>query len=113
VGEWSRNARRGRVHGGVRGRDVREVEEADRWGPRASKGAYANGRSAVIERTHRAEREIDRERERARARRNRRRQASPTGQREGEREGARTWAVADRWDPPVKRSGRACAAYLD
>jgi hypothetical protein len=30
--------------------------EADRWGPRASEGEYANGRLALIERAHRSER---------------------------------------------------------
>jgi hypothetical protein len=36
---------------------------------------------------------------------NRHRQTGPTGQREGKR--ARTRAIADRWDPPVRRRGRA------
>jgi hypothetical protein len=98
VGEWPRNTRCGCVHGGVRGWEVREGEEADRWGPRAREGAYANGRSVLTERAHWAERE------RARARNNRRRQAGPIEQREGE--GA-DGAVADRWDPPVRRSVRA------
>jgi hypothetical protein len=30
VGEWPGNARRGRVHGKVHGREVREGEETDR-----------------------------------------------------------------------------------
>jgi hypothetical protein len=56
MGEWPGNARHGRVHGGVRRQEVREGGEADRWGPRASEGEYANGRLALIERAHRSER---------------------------------------------------------
>jgi hypothetical protein len=63
VGEWPRNARCGRVHGEVRGREVREGEEADRWGPLASEGEHVNRRSALTERTHRAERGSERTRE--------------------------------------------------
>jgi hypothetical protein len=55
--------RRGRVHGGVRGREVREREEADRWGPRASEGEHANGRSTLTKQTHQAERGSEHERE--------------------------------------------------
>ena len=33
VGEWLGNTWCGRVHGGERGREVREGEVADRWGP--------------------------------------------------------------------------------
>jgi hypothetical protein len=67
MGEWQGNARRGRIHGGVRLRKIYEGEEVDRWGPRASKGAYMNGRSELTERNHRAERERERERESGRA----------------------------------------------
>jgi hypothetical protein len=56
VGEWSGNARRGHVQDEVHGREVREGEEADNWGPRASEGKHANGRSALIGRTHRTTR---------------------------------------------------------
>jgi hypothetical protein len=63
VGEWPGNARRGRVHGGEHGREVREGEVADRWGLLASEDAYANGRSALTERDHRAERGSERVRE--------------------------------------------------
>jgi hypothetical protein len=52
VGRWPGNARRGRVSVGVRGREVREGEVADRWGPRASERALANGRSVLTGRTH-------------------------------------------------------------
>ena len=69
MGEWPKNVRRGHVHGGVRGREVRQGAEADRWGPRASEGEYANGRSTLTERTHRAERGSEH------AQRNRHRQA--------------------------------------
>jgi hypothetical protein len=48
------NTRLGRVHGGVRGREVREREEVDRWGPWASERGLTNGRSALTGRTHRA-----------------------------------------------------------
>jgi hypothetical protein len=44
----------------------------------------------------------------ARTRGKRCREIGPTAQREGGKERARTRAVADRWDPPVRRSGRAC-----
>jgi hypothetical protein len=47
VGEWLGNARRGRVHAGERGREVREGEVADRWGPQASESELANERSAL------------------------------------------------------------------
>ena len=56
-GEWPGNARRGRVHNGVHGREVRDGEVADRWGPRGSESGLTNGRSALIGRTHRAARE--------------------------------------------------------
>jgi hypothetical protein len=64
VGEWPRNARRGRVHGGEHGWEVREGEVADRWGPRVSEGAYANGRSTLTKWTHWVERGNERVRER-------------------------------------------------
>jgi hypothetical protein len=48
----------------------------------------------------------ERERESRRARGKWRRQIGPTEQERGS-ESARTLAIADRWDPPVKRSGRA------
>jgi hypothetical protein len=44
----------------VRGLEVWEWEVADRWGPRESKGVYANGRSAMTEQAHRAERGSER-----------------------------------------------------
>jgi hypothetical protein len=40
----------------MRGREVREGEVADRWGPRASESELANGRSTLTERTHRTAR---------------------------------------------------------
>jgi hypothetical protein len=64
VGEWLGNVRRGRVHGGEHEREVREEEMADRWGPQASEGEHANGRSTLTERAHRAARENRRVRER-------------------------------------------------
>jgi hypothetical protein len=64
VGEWPRNACHGRIHDGERGRVVREGDLADRWGPQASECEHANGRSALIERAHRAERGSERVRER-------------------------------------------------
>jgi hypothetical protein len=48
MGKWPRNARCGCVHGGVRGREVREGEEVDRWGPRASKGADAGSGKKIL-----------------------------------------------------------------
>jgi hypothetical protein len=38
-----------------------------------------------------------------------RRQPGPTGKREGERESAGKGTAADRWNPPVRRCGRAGA----
>jgi hypothetical protein len=57
VGEWPGNARRGRVNGGVRGREVREGDEANRWGPWASESVLTNEQSALTGRTHRTTRE--------------------------------------------------------
>jgi hypothetical protein len=55
-GEWPRITRRGRVHGGVHGREVREGEVADRCGPRVNKSDLANGQSTLTGRAHRAAR---------------------------------------------------------
>jgi hypothetical protein len=41
VGEWPGNVRRGRVHGGVHRREVREGKVADMWGPRTSESELA------------------------------------------------------------------------
>jgi hypothetical protein len=57
VGEWPGNARHGRVHGGVREREVREGEVANRWGPRGSESGLTNGRLALTGQTHRVARE--------------------------------------------------------
>jgi hypothetical protein len=56
---WPGNARCGRVHGGEHGREVREGEVADRWGPRASEGA--DEWSALTGRTHRTHTHRERE----------------------------------------------------
>jgi hypothetical protein len=64
VGEWPRNACRGRVHGGEHGKEARGGEVADRRGPQASEGDHANGRSGLTERARRATRENGRVRER-------------------------------------------------
>jgi hypothetical protein len=56
VGEWPRNARHERINGGVGGWEVREGDEAGRWGTRASEGEHENRWSALIGRTHRATR---------------------------------------------------------
>jgi hypothetical protein len=61
----------------------------------------ANGKPELTRGARRTERETRRVRGE-----NRCRQSSPTGQREGERERACA-AIADRWDPPVRRSGCA------
>ena len=101
MGEWPRNARRGRIHDGERGRVVREGELADRWGPQASECDHANGRSTLTERAHLAERGSERVRERTDGDKRPHRAA-------GGREGAGA-VVADRWDPPVRRRGRGRA----
>jgi hypothetical protein len=93
--------RRGRVHGGVRRQKVREGE-ADRWGPRASKGEHANVWSALIGRTHRAARGSGHAREEPGADK----LSPPDRGRERGRERAGA-TDADRWVPPVRRSKRA------
>jgi hypothetical protein len=98
-GRWPGNARRGRVHGRVRGREVTEGEEADRWGPQASESGLANGQSALTGRTYRAARGSGCAREEP--------DADKLEPPSSGRERARTRAVADKWDPPVRRSGRA------
>jgi hypothetical protein len=100
VGEWPRNVRHGRVHGGVRGREVREGEVVDRWGPRTCKSGLTNGRSALKGRTHQVARENGHEHEGTSAD-----NPAPPG---SGKERARAWTrtLADRWDPPVRRSGR-------
>jgi hypothetical protein len=47
VRRWPGNARRGRIHGRVRGQEVRDEGVADRWGPRTSEGAQAHSEHAV------------------------------------------------------------------
>jgi hypothetical protein len=79
---------------------------ADRWGPWASESGLANGRSTLIGQTHRAQRESGRTCEETGADN----PAPPGSGRERER--ARTQAVADRWDPPIRRSRHAHAAWL-
>jgi hypothetical protein len=46
MGRWPREARRRRVYDGVRGREVREIEGANGWGPRARE-RKRDGRSAM------------------------------------------------------------------
>jgi hypothetical protein len=101
-GEWPGNARHGRIHGGVHGQDVRNGEEDDRWGTRASEGEHANGRSALTGRTHRAERGSERAREETGTNK-----PAPPGRGRGGASACVDAVVADRWDPPVRRSGRA------
>jgi hypothetical protein len=80
VGRWPGEARRGRVHGGACGREVREMEGADGWRSQASERGRANGRARCVERMgHMREGDL-------------RRHLGPTGQRKrgsgcaGERE---------------------------
>jgi hypothetical protein len=78
---------------------------ADRSCTEASKGERANGRSALTKRIHRPSRENGRVRKRIGADR-----MVPPGsgsERGGESTLVRTWAIADRWGPPVRRRGRA------
>jgi hypothetical protein len=100
-GEWLGNARHGRVHNVVRGQEVREGEVADRWGPWASESELTNRQSALTGRTHRAARGSERGSEGIGADK-----LAPSTEREGggERVGV---ADADRWVPPISRSGRA------
>jgi hypothetical protein len=70
-------------------------------GPPASEGEYANEWSALTERTHQAERGSERAREETGANR-----LAPPGSGK-ERERSRTRAITNRWDSPVRRSGRA------
>jgi hypothetical protein len=98
-GGWPGNTRRGRVHIGECGREVREGEVADRWGQRVSEGAYVNRRSALTEQAHRTEGGSVHVHQRTGADK-----PAPPG---SGRERAWTRAVADRWDPPVGRRERA------
>jgi hypothetical protein len=102
VGEWPGNVRCERVHGEVRGREVREGEEAYRWGSRASKGEHTNGRLALIGWTHQASRGSGRAREESGAYK----QAPWSCGRERGRESASA-VDADRRVPPVRRSRHA------
>jgi hypothetical protein len=88
-GEWTGNTQCGRVHDGVRGRDVREGEVADRWGPRASESGLANGQSALTGQTHRAVRGSGHAREETNTDK-----LAPSG---SGRERARVQAIADWW----------------
>jgi hypothetical protein len=60
VARWPGNARRGHVHDGVRGREVREGEVADGWGLWASERGLMNGRLALTGQTHQTARESGR-----------------------------------------------------
>jgi hypothetical protein len=101
-GEWPRNARRGCVHGGVRGREVREGEAAGRWGLWASESKLANGQSTLIGWTHRAARGSGRANEGIGADK-----LAPPADGEGERARASAGvADADRRVSPVRWSGR-------
>jgi hypothetical protein len=79
-----------------RGRETHVGEVADRWGPQASEGERAN------EQSHLVARENGRVRERIDADR----PVPPGSGRERGRESACA-VVADRWDPPIRRRGRA------
>jgi hypothetical protein len=98
MGRWSGNARHGRVHDEVRGREVRDGELADGWGPRASERALVNEQSALKGRTHRTARGSGRASEETGADT----VAPPNNGRERGRAGA---TGADRRVPPVRRSG--------
>jgi hypothetical protein len=102
VEEWPGNARHGRIHGAERGREVRDGEVADRWGPRVSEGANVNGRSVLTEQAHWADRVNERMRKRIGADR----LVPPGSGRDRGREHADV-VDADMWDPPVRRRGRA------
>jgi hypothetical protein len=78
------------------GREVREAEGADGWGPRGSEGKSANGRSTLTERVHRVAGENGREREGIGADR----PTPQSSERERERRGA--GAGADRRGPRVR-----------
>jgi hypothetical protein len=43
VGRWPGEARRGRIHGGACGQDVREMEGAHGWGPRPAREGERTG----------------------------------------------------------------------
>jgi hypothetical protein len=100
MGEWPRNARSGRAHNRERRWEVREGEVADRWGPRVSEGAYANGRSVLTERSHRVERGNEHVRERI----DTNRLVPPGSGRVRGRERVDA-VVAERWDSPIRRRG--------
>jgi hypothetical protein len=96
VGTWPENARSWVRPQWGRGREVREAEGANRWGPRGSEGKSTNGRSTLTERVHRVAGENWREREEIGTDRS----TPHNSERERERRGA--WAGADRRGPPVR-----------
>jgi hypothetical protein len=103
VRRWPGKARRGRVHGGVRGREFRNERSGRRVGSTDQRGCTTNGQST-------ADREVppSSEREWPRVRTNRCRQAGPTGQRGRERERrkrARARARAGRRGLPIRDGG--------
>ena len=82
IGRDSRG--RGRGHGGHANRELEEGERADKWGsPDSVSGT--------------------------RMREGTRRQERPRRQREGGRGLVGARATTERWAPPVRRRGRACA----
>jgi hypothetical protein len=89
VQRWSENVRTWARPRQGRGREVREAEGADGWGPWDSKRGFANGWSTLTERAHRAARENGREREGIGADRS----APLSSERERGREGARGLAL--------------------
>jgi hypothetical protein len=99
VARWPGNARRGHVHDGVRGREVREGEVADGWGLWASERGLMNGRLALTGQTHQTARESGRASEGTGGDK-----LVPPGR---GREHARERDGGDRWGPPV--GGRGCA----
>jgi hypothetical protein len=88
---------------GCAGGRLGKVRRLTGGGPRASEGEHANGRSTLTERTNQAERGSERACKGIDA-------DNPAPLGSGGRE--RAWAVADRWNPPVRRSGRAHATWL-
>jgi hypothetical protein len=116
VSEWARTLEKGSGAGDVAG--IRTVmgasttasaggrlgkgAVADRRGPQTSKGQRANGRSALTGRSHRAASESGRVRGRIGADR-----PIPLGSGRERGRGSACAVVADRWDPPVRRCGRA------
>jgi hypothetical protein len=102
-----RSPRRVRVRGSVAVSEKTELTRRPHGAARESERAGERFTALT-----RQARDAERERVGVCEREKRRRQIGPTEYRERGSETARTWVVADRWDPLVRQSGRAREDWL-